>query len=145
VVWARRQTKGRGKPGSAWFSPEGGLYFSVILKPRKNPNELATITLAAARAVVSVIKKEAGIEAEIKLPNDVLIGGQKICGILTEKTGDSLIIGIGFNLNTEGFPKELNAISLFLSTGRRFEPEPILQALLSGLKNEYLKYLHNKV
>ena len=145
VVRARRQTKGRGKPGSEWFSPVGGLYFSVILKPRKNPNELATITLAAARAVVSVIKQEAGIDAEIKLPNDVLIGGKKVCGILTEKNRDALIIGIGFNLNTEEFPKELNATSLFQVKGERYEVKGFLEKLISELKIEYSKYLNNKV
>ena len=141
VVVAKEQSGGRGKPGSLWFSPPGGLYFSVILKPRKNPDDLAPITLLVAQAVASVLPAK----AEIKLPNDLLVNGKKICGILTEKTGEALIIGIGLNVNIETFPAELNATSLKLETSKTWDLATLLQAILAELKKEYSQFLAGKV
>lgn len=138
---AERQSRGRGKPGSVWHSPEGGLYFSVILKPRKNPQDLTPLTRLAAQAVVSVIKRQAGLSARIKLPNDVLLNGKKICGILTEKVGDAVIVGIGLNLNIPQFPPELNVTSLFLESKRKCDADKFLGDLLTELKIEYINFL----
>ena len=141
VVAAEEQSGGRGKPGSSWFSPLGGLYFSVILKPRKNPDDLSPITLLVAKAVASVLP----VKAEIKLPNDLLVNGKKICGILTEKTGEALIIGIGLNVNIDSFPSGLNATSLKLETSRNWDLDTLLQAILAELKKEYSQFLSGKV
>ena len=145
MVLAKKQTKGRGKPGSFWYSPEGGLYFSLILKPRKNPADLAPLTLIMAEAVAGTIKREGGIDPEIKLPNDILIGGKKVCGILTEKTGGALILGVGLNLNIREFPEDLNATSLLLECGREFEWRSLLGKIMEAFKNSYSKFLFNKV
>src|SRR3989339_1403747 len=86
VIIADQQTKGRGKPGSNWFSaPCLGLYLSVVLKPYKNPNDLSPLTLLVAQVVVRAIKEYTGLSATIKLPNDVLLNGKKVCGILLER------------------------------------------------------------
>jgi len=139
VVTAKRQTKGRGKPGSSWFSPDGGLYFSVILKPRKNSADLSPVTLLAAEAVASVIK------AEIKPPNDLMIKSKKVCGILTEKVKDALIVGVGLNVNIEKFPDELAATSLYLENNKKYDPDQLLSEIIIELKNRYLKFLHNRI
>ena len=141
VVAAEEQSGGRGKFGSLWFSPPGGLYFSVILKPRKNPDDLAPITLLVAKTIASVLP----VKAEIKLPNDLLVNGKKICGILTEKTGEALIIGIGLNVNIDSFPSGLNATSLKLETSRNWDLDTLLQAILAELKKEYSQFLSGKV
>jgi len=113
----------------------------VILKPRKNPQDLTPLTKLAAQAVVSVIEEQAGLSAQIKLPNDVLINGKKVCGILTEKVGEAVIIGIGLNLNIAQFPPELLATSLLLETKKKLEPDAFLGDLLAELKKEYVDFL----
>jgi BirA family biotin operon repressor/biotin-[acetyl-CoA-carboxylase] ligase len=138
---AERQSRGRGKPGSIWHSPAGGLYFSVIIKPRKNPQDLTPLTRLAAQAVVSVIEKRTGLSARIKLPNDILLNRKKICGILTEKVGDAVIVGIGMNLNIPQFPPQLKATSLFLESKRKWDADKFLGDLLTELKNEYVNFL----
>jgi len=132
VVIAESQSQGRGKPGTSWYSPSGGLYFSVILKPRKNPPDLAPLTQLAAKAVSRALHDH---NPHIKPPNDILIGGKKVCGILTEKTADGLIIGIGLNININEFPAGLDAGSI---SG---DKETVLEEILRCLKEEYLKYL----
>lgn len=145
VVVAGTQTKGRGKPGSGWFSPpDVGIYLSVILKPFKNPNDLSSITIIGAEAVVTTIEKLTGIKAEIKLPNDVLINGKKIAGILTERdSSGNLIIGIGVNINNpaDSFPADLTATSLKIETRKEYAIKGFIDSLLAELDREYLAYL----
>jgi len=146
VILADEQTKGRGKPGAGWFSPKDkGLYFSVILKPYKNSDKLPQFTLLAAKAVVAAIKNLFNLDAKIKEPNDILISSKKVCGILTEKTKDALIIGIGINVNTKEFPKELSATSLSKELNKEIDKEQVFQEVLICLDNEYLKFLGNEV
>jgi len=83
VVWARRQTGGYGKGGASWASPEGGLYFSVILPPG-DIADLQIVTILAAFCVADAVKENFAVEPMIKLPNDVYLNGKKLCGILTE-------------------------------------------------------------
>ena len=148
VVVAETQAKGKGKPGRNWFSPQGsGLYLSAIVKPFKNPSDLSPITLYCARAVVETLKKSAGISAEVKLPNDVLVNGKKVCGILVEGAASGhLIIGIGLNVNTMrgSFPEELKgtATSLKIEAGRDLKIPALIEALLGELEREYLAYLN---
>jgi len=141
VIVAESQWRGRGKPGRVWYSPVGGLYFSVILKPRKNLPDLLPLTKLAAQAVISVIKRQTGLSAQIKFPNDVLLNGKKICGILTEKVGEAVIIGIGLNLNIAQFPPELSATSLWLESKRSWDTAQTLSELLDELKKEYVNFL----
>ncbi|MFC1496314.1 biotin--[acetyl-CoA-carboxylase] ligase [Candidatus Margulisiibacteriota bacterium] len=144
IIVAEEQTGGRGKPGNSWYSPgEKGLYFSIILKPYKNPNELTQLTKLAAAAVVKAINKGFKIEAVIKEPNDILINNKKVAGILTEKNGSSLIVGIGINVNNTEFPEELtgNTTSLMLQKNRLIDKEVFFMQVLAALDLEYSKFL----
>ena len=150
VVVADSQTKGRGKPGSGWFSPSQlGIYLSVIVKPYKNPKELASITVIGAQAVINVINMFSSLKADIKLPNDVILNGKKISGILVERVASGhLIIGVGVNINNlpGSFSEELNksATSLKIESGKEYDLGVVRDALISELDKQYLAYL-NKI
>lgn len=151
VVLAKHQLKGRGKPGYTWFSKyPGSLCFSVILRPRKNVDELSAIVLLGAKALEETLRADYKITAEIKLPNDVLVDGKKVCGILVErahdKNGDPVIImGIGVNVNLleSDFPKELegNVTSLQLKTGTKLEFDSFFKRYLSEIDTRYVQFL----
>lgn len=118
VVFANRQTAGRGRLGRSFNSPEQGIYVSIVVKPDFDMSKSVLITVAAAVAVADAIRQVCGQDAGIKWVNDIYIEGRKVCGILTEaetdfETGiiDSLIIGIGVNTSTAGFPAELRKIA----------------------------------
>lgn len=123
MVLARVQSAGYGRLKRQWISPEGGLWFSVILRPAIPPRDAAIITLMGACAVVNSLRNTTGIEAKIKWPNDVLISGKKVCGILTEmRTRDSAIdfvvlgVGINANFNVKEIPEDFRDMSTTLST-----------------------------
>lgn len=138
VIMARRQSAGKGRLGRSFYSPEGGLYMSVIIRPDFDMSKVGLVTTAAAVAVAEAIdevalkaadKDDSGCsatrEALIKWVNDVYVDGKKVCGILAEgvstnhtKTSaaasgnlDAIILGIGINTSTEGFPEELTSIA----------------------------------
>lgn len=142
AVIARAQTGGRGKRGAYWFSPPGGIWLSVILAPRLRGQELCWLTLLAAKAVEEAIAETCGLAAEITWPNDVLIGGRKVCGILTETDGKGrAVVGIGLNANIrpEDFPPDLRgtATSLLAETGRNQPLAELVAALLGRLDRLY--------
>lgn len=115
AIVAGYQTAGRGRLGRKWESPEGtGIYLSVIIKPDIPPEKVQVITLAASVAVAAALKETAGIDAGIKWPNDIVLNGKKVCGILTEMNSEMervnyIILGIGVNFSqkAEDFPQEL--------------------------------------
>jgi BirA family biotin operon repressor/biotin-[acetyl-CoA-carboxylase] ligase len=131
VVVADRQTKGRGRLGRSWHSQEGGLYLSFLL-PRGLRDE-KTLPLIVSYAV-SELLKSLGFVPAIKWVNDVYLSGRKVCGVLVEGTKDRLVVGIGLNVNQEGFPQELKAISLRMVCGRVFDRVELLMLLLDFLK-----------
>src|SRR6185436_2269397 len=89
VVLAESQTKGRGRLGRKWISPSRkGLWFSVLLRPRLSPQAATQLTIASANALVRGIRDQTGLTAEIKWPNDILVRGKKIAGILTEMSAE---------------------------------------------------------
>ncbi|KAF0133710.1 MAG: BirA family transcriptional regulator biotin operon repressor / biotin-acetyl-CoA-carboxylase ligase [Candidatus Saganbacteria bacterium] len=135
MVVAKKQSKGRGKPGSVWYSPEGGLYFSVIMKIKDL--DMPQITVLTAQSIANVIKREYGIQPEIKKPNDILVDNKKVCGILAEKTKKSLIIGVGINLNIKDFPEGLNAASL--PADKKIDYLGFLKSVLAEMKNDIIK------
>jgi BirA family biotin operon repressor/biotin-[acetyl-CoA-carboxylase] ligase len=150
VFFSETQSRGRGKPGAEWCSLKGGLYFSVVLKPYKASKDLAGITQIFAKAVVDSLSKLFNIKAEIKLPNDVLINGRKVCGILTERLSGgedvpAVIVGIGINVNQESFPADLNATSLRIEKKKAIDLEGYFKVLLEHLDDEYLKFLKSGV
>lgn len=107
VIFADEQLRGKGRHGRIWQSRPGcGIYMSCVLRPRMTPNEIPKITLVAAVAVAKAIRDYTGLNAMIKWPNDILINGRKVCGILTEMKAeqdliDFIILGIGVNVNTK--------------------------------------------
>ena len=111
-VVARQQTAGRGRQGRIWTSPaDAGLYLSIVLRPRLDAKYLPLITLAAAVGVFDTLA-QLDIDADIKWPNDILVDEKKICGILAETTdtecGLAVIVGVGINLTSQNFQRELN-------------------------------------
>ncbi len=145
TVIAGRQTGGRGRLGRSWESPaEKGIYLSIVLKPDIAPVESPILTFAAAVAVEKAIRTTTGIKAGIKWPNDLIIDGRKVCGILLEMNSEAdkvnyVILGIGLNYSqsVEDFPKELKdrAISLKLAAaaGSRFDRLSLIKSILREL------------
>src|SRR5580698_6118454 len=129
VVFAESQTKGRGRLGRKWISPaRKGLWFSILLRPAMRPATVTQLTIAAATALFRAIHLQTGLTPEIKWPNDILIRGKKVAGILTELSAELdkvkyVILGIGLdvNLGAGEFPPELRklATSLKIESGQR--------------------------
>jgi BirA family transcriptional regulator, biotin operon repressor / biotin---[acetyl-CoA-carboxylase] ligase len=113
LVLAEEQTQGRGRLGRSWLSERGaGIYASILLRPVLKPRDAAVLTLVAAVAASEAIEQACCLRADIKWPNDLLLGGRKCCGILSEMQaeGDKIryvIVGIGINVNHSDFPEEL--------------------------------------
>ena len=114
VIISEKQTKARGRSGKAWESPIGGVWLSIVLNPHVDHTKLPLITLATGVAVAKTLEKIGVENPEIKWPNDIMINGKKVCGILTEavtkfNTIESVIIGVGIdaNLDLNEFPEEL--------------------------------------
>jgi BirA family biotin operon repressor/biotin-[acetyl-CoA-carboxylase] ligase len=143
-IVADEQTAGRGRLQRSWSSSKGaGLYFSILLRPTIPPHHTPLITFMAALAVGDALKESAGVETDIKWPNDLLSGERKICGILAEAidtpTGRAVIVGIGVNLTPNAFPAELTSVATSVSevSGRQPEREAILTSLLRTLTRWY--------
>jgi BirA family biotin operon repressor/biotin-[acetyl-CoA-carboxylase] ligase len=148
VVVAESQTKGRGRRGRSWFSPAGGgIYTSIILRPSITPNEAPKLTLMASVAVAETLLSMTSLKnINIKWPNDILIKGKKIAGILTEISMemdriDYIVIGVGINVNTplKSLPPEIQdiATSVLMETGKSFPRIALLRAYLEWLEIYY--------
>lgn len=152
LVAAEAQSAGRGRLGRDWLSPPGlGLYVSLVLRPTLPPTELPQITLTTAVAVVRALQRAAGASPGIKWPNDLILGGKKLGGILTEMETESdriryLVVGLGLNLNNPDFPPELaeTATSLFRERGRSCKRVPVLQSWLEEFEGLYERFLAGK-
>jgi len=149
AVFAEAQTKGRGRLGRKWISPSRkGLWFSVLLRPQLRPQAVTQLTIMAATALVRAIHEQSGLWAEIKWPNDLLLRGKKVAGILTELSAEldrvkSVILGIGLNinLNVSEFPAELRplATSLKIEARRSFDRAALAAGILRELDTDYAK------
>ena len=147
VVFAESQTKGRGRLGRKWASPaKKGLWFSILLRPELRPQEVTQLTVASATALRRAIEGQTGLQPEIKWPNDLLIGGKKTAGILTELYAEldrvkHIILGIGVdvNLSTGDFPAELRtlATSLKLGSGKAVSRPELAARVLRELDYDY--------
>ncbi len=152
VIFAETQTKGRGRLGRKWLSPTGqGLWFSVLLRPALSPVSITQLTVAAATAVARAIRLETGLVPQIKWPNDILLGGKKVVGILTELSAELdrvryVIIGIGVDVNVTDFPSELRdvATSLAAEAGKRFLRAEIAAAILRELDADYARVVRGE-
>ena len=151
VVFAESQTRGRGRLGRVWVSPaKKGLWFSVLLRPPMRPQEATQITVAAANALAEAVAVQTKLPVEIKWPNDLLIRGRKVAGILTELHAEldcvkSLILGIGVDVNqtARDFPVELRplATSLRIEAGQALDRAGLAAAILRTLDRDYRRVL----
>lgn len=148
LVIAEEQTGGKGRMGRTWISPPRvGIWMSIILRPSLKPHEAPRITMTSAVAAAKAIRKSTGADCRIKWPNDLLIEGKKVAGILTEMSSDMdginyVVTGIGINVNNEDFPEELKetATSLKLVCGKNIDRLEVLTEFLSDFE-EYYRYL----
>jgi len=147
---AEEQTTGRGRGANSWQSPpSAGIYCSVVLRPTLPPSDVLALSLAAGLAVHSAIREvDARVQVDLKWPNDVLINGKKVCGILTEMNAEAtrvryIVIGIGINVNQQTFAKELAATSLQLVTGSEWSRVELAAALLKSLDREYRQFVES--
>jgi BirA family biotin operon repressor/biotin-[acetyl-CoA-carboxylase] ligase len=149
VVIAESQTRGRGRLGRAWVSPRGlGLWLTVLLRPPLAPRAATQLTVAAATGTARAIRRQTGLTPEIKWPNDVLLQGRKVCGVLTELSAELdhvkfVLVGLGLNVNLTAadFPPEVRelATSLRLATGRAQRRAELAAVLLEELDRDYAR------
>ena len=139
VLWAARQTAGRGRLGRSFSSPEGGLYLSMLLRQSEDPARDLRLTPAVAVAGARALGRVCSLRCGIKWPNDLVCGGKKLCGILCESfsaQGERWVaLGIGINVNTLAFPPELEgiAVSVRQLTGKETELPALAEALTEAL------------
>ncbi|HET7354162.1 MAG TPA: biotin--[acetyl-CoA-carboxylase] ligase [Gaiellaceae bacterium] len=136
------QTHGRGRLGRRWEAPAGrALLFSVLLNPTPPMALWPELSLVAGDAVAAALREEAGVVAELSHPNDVLIYGRKVAGILPEATAGRVVLGVGVNVNqtAEELPAETPkpSTSLRIETGREWPRAPLLAAMLLALERGY--------
>jgi len=151
VAIAESQTAGRGRLDRGWVSPRGGLYFSVVLKPELTPTLATKLVFVAGLAVAQALHEFYGLHVGTKWPNDVLVNGRKICGILTEMntTGGSVnfvVLGIGINANFDkesALPQDLweDATSLESELGKEVQLDALFRAVVERLECVYELFL----
>jgi len=142
VAVAGEQTAGRGRLGRRWLAPAGtSLLCSVQLRPEVSPERFPELTGVAARACAEAIAAMTGIQPEVKFPNDLLVGGRKVAGILAEAREGRVVLGVGVNVNVEeiDLPTEVDrpATSLLAETGRTISRAGLLVELLERLGQRY--------
>ena len=149
VVLAEEQTQGRGRAGRKWHSEQGtGIYVTLLLRPRLSPVQAPLLTMLAGLSLHSAILAQTGLNAELKWPNDILVQGKKLGGILTEMHAEPsqvrfVIVGIGLNVNQEKFPDELASIatSLRKESGKSHSRLELLVRLLREFETDYNRFL----
>lgn len=152
LIVANYQEAGRGRRGRSWESPaDTTISMSLLLKPDINPNNASMITLVAALAVSKAITQLTGLPAGIKWPNDIVMNGKKVCGILTEMSAqfdyvNHIVVGIGINVNTQDFPKEIRdmASSLYLQSGKMISRADLIEAVWEQFEIVYETYLQTQ-
>jgi BirA family biotin operon repressor/biotin-[acetyl-CoA-carboxylase] ligase len=147
VVFAESQSRGRGRLGRKWISPpRKGLWFSILLRPNIRPVAVTQMTIAAATALFRAIRAQTGVTTEIKWPNDILIRGKKVAGILTELSAETdrikyVILGVGIDVNQTAaeFPADLRRIatSLRIETGQKQNRAELAVKVLHELDRDY--------
>ena len=149
VVFAESQTKGRGRLGRKWISPSRkGLWFSVLLRPELRPQSATQLTIMAATSLARAIRRQTSLVPAIKWPNDLLVGGKKVAGILTELQGELdrikfIILGMGVDVNValNEFPAEVRdlATSLRIETGASILRAELAVAILREMDDDYAR------
>jgi BirA family transcriptional regulator, biotin operon repressor / biotin---[acetyl-CoA-carboxylase] ligase len=146
VFLAEEQTAGRGRGDHSWHSARSaGIYCSVILRPELPPSDVLVLSLAAGLAVRAAIEQvDSRVQPDLKWPNDLLLEGKKVCGILTEMNSEAtrvryVVVGVGLNVNQPSFPGEIahEATSLRMASGTEWSRVELAAALLKSLDREY--------
>jgi BirA family biotin operon repressor/biotin-[acetyl-CoA-carboxylase] ligase len=154
IVIAETQTGGKGRLGRKWISPKGNLYLSVILRPVIATYKAPLITLTGAVAVATAIRKQCGLDARIKWPNDIFISGKKACGLLTEMSAEQdrirhIVLGIGIDVNMEldALPADVRALTTTLASeaGETIDRTLLLQRVLRELDSWYRVFLADEL
>jgi BirA family biotin operon repressor/biotin-[acetyl-CoA-carboxylase] ligase len=148
IILANSQTQGKGRMGRTWHSEENvGIYLSTFVKTTLPPDQISKIALVVGVALVEAINEFSRTRAYLKWPNDILLNGKKVAGILTEYSKKiehaEVIIGIGINVNHAHFPVDLQhiATSMAMENGDIFERLPLISFLLNRLDQEYQSFL----
>jgi BirA family biotin operon repressor/biotin-[acetyl-CoA-carboxylase] ligase len=149
VVVAEEQTSGRGRAGHSWHSEKAtGIYVSILLRPQISPMLAPALTLVGGLAAYDAVAEESGLRPDIRWPNDVLLKGKKVCGILTEMQAEPdrmhfAVIGIGINVNQPKMPNDLASIatSMRMETGRVHSRLEVLARLLRHLDRYYNQFI----
>lgn len=168
LVVAGKQESGRGRRGRSFESPAGtGIFMTLLLRPEIEPQNASMLTLVSALAVAKGIEHMVDLPVQIKWPNDIVINGKKVCGILTEMSAQMdyvnyIVIGIGINVSNEEFPEEIKdvATSIYLESGKHVNRAMLIEKIweefedyyelyektqdLSSLVKEYDSYLVNR-
>ncbi len=148
LVVADRQESGRGRRGRSFESPAGvGVFMTLLLKPEIQPRNASMLTLVAALAVVKGIGHMIDLPVQIKWPNDIVINGKKICGILTEMSAqvdyvNYIVIGIGINVGNGDFPEEIKdvATSIYLESGKHINRAMLIEKVWEEFEDYYERY-----
>lgn len=152
LVLTEDQYGGRGRRGRIWVNPPGSsIAMTLVVRPELAPNHASMMTLVMGIAITKACKKTAGVEAKIKWPNDVIVDGKKICGILTEMSADPdmihyVVIGAGINVNIESFPEEIKGVatSLQMATGKRFHRADLISSCMEEFEKCYEKFMQTE-
>ena len=153
LVVADKQVAGKGRRGRNWESPSGcGIFMTLMLKPDINPNNASMLTLVSALAVAKALADIPGKDAKIKWPNDIVIDGRKVCGILTEMSAqfdyiNNIVIGIGINVNNSSFPEEISATASslrLLSGGKKYRRAEIIEKIMEYFEKYYSIFLETE-
>ncbi len=148
LVVAKAQTAGRGRRGRRWDSPEGdAVYMSLILRPQAEAADISGLTLVMALSVAQALQQLQLEGVQIKWPNDIVLNGKKLCGILTELHMEGghvsdVVIGVGINVNQECFASEIAAVatSICAETGRRIDKDTLIEAVIDAFGCNYAIY-----
>ena len=142
---AETQTAGEGRRGRCWQSPAGSsISMSILLRPKMNPSDAPMLTLVMAYASTIALREKTGLDIGIKWPNDLVVNGKKISGILTEMSAEidyinHVVIGIGINVNMESFPEDIakTATSLRIEAGKEFRRFELIAAIMEHFEKAY--------
>lgn len=146
------QSMGKGRRGRSWEAPHGvGIWMSLVLRPGLHPTCASMLTLVAALAVADGIRQVSGLEARIKWPNDIVAGGKKVCGILTEMSTELecihyVVTGIGINVANREFPEEIRdvATSVWLETGKEIKRSQLIAAIMKSYETYYARFMETR-
>lgn len=152
LVVAESQTAGKGRRGRSWSSPAGNsIYMSILLRPDIPPHCASMVTLVTGMAAAQAVRQVTGLEAQIKWPNDLVIDGKKICGILTEMSAEMegihyIVTGIGINVNQQDFPEEIRqvATSLYIESKKQISRSAVIAAVMEWFEQYYETFLQTK-